>query len=156
LTWKAREFGVHTRFIELSGEVNRAMPEYVVSKLTDGLNEHGKSLKGSKVIVLGIAYKKNVDDMRESPSVEIMELIRAKGAEVHYSDPHVPIFPKMREHSFALSSVELTKKNLESYDAVVLATDHDKFAFDVIYEHAQLIIDSRGKYRHVSAKVVKA
>lgn len=156
LTWKAREYGLHTRFIELSGEVNRAMPEYVVSKLMDGLNEHGKSLRGSKVLVLGIAYKKNVDDMRESPSVEIMELIQAKGAETHYSDPHVPKFPKMREHGFNLSSVELTKENLASYDAVVLATDHDKFDFDAIYEHAQLIIDSRGKYRHANGKVVKA
>lgn len=156
LTWKAREYGLHTRFIELSGEVNRAMPEYVVAKLMDGLNHHGKPLSGSKVLVLGIAYKKNVDDMRESPSVEIMELIEAKGAEVHYSDPHVPKFPKMREHSFNLSSVELSPENLVNYDAVVLATDHDKFDFDAIYEHAQLIIDSRGKYRHVNGKVIKA
>lgn len=156
LTWKAREYGLHTRFIELSGEVNRAMPEYVVAKLMDGLNDNGKSLKGSKVLVLGIAYKKNVDDMRESPSVEIMELIQAKGAEVAYSDPHVPKFPKMREHSFNLASVELTSDNLSSYDAVVLATDHDRFDYDAIYEHAKLIIDSRGKYRHVNGKVVKA
>ncbi|MDN7126948.1 nucleotide sugar dehydrogenase [Pseudidiomarina sp. 1APR75-33.1] len=156
LTWKAREYGLHTRFIELSGEVNRAMPEYVVNKLMDGLNDNNKSLRGSKVLVLGIAYKKNVDDMRESPSVEIMELIEAKGAEVAYSDPHVPIFPKMREHSFDLTSVGLTPESLASFDAVVLATDHDKFDFDAIYEHAKLIIDSRGKYRHVNGKVVKA
>ncbi|PTB88440.1 UDP-N-acetyl-D-glucosamine dehydrogenase [Pseudidiomarina aestuarii] len=156
LTWKAREYGLHTRFIELSGEVNRAMPEYVVSKLMDGLNDTNKSLRGSKVLVLGIAYKKNVDDMRESPSVEIMELIQAKGAEVAYSDPHVPKFPKMREHSFNLSSVQLTPETLTSFDAVVLATDHDKFDYDAIYEHAKLIIDSRGKYRHVNSKVVKA
>jgi len=156
LTWKAREYGLHTRFIELSGEVNRAMPEYVVAKLMDGLNDNGKSLKGSKVLVLGIAYKKNVDDMRESPSVEVMELIQAKGAEVAYSDPHVPKFPKMREHSFNLTSVELTSDNLNSYDAVVLATDHDRFDYDAIYEHAKLIIDSRGKYRHVNGKVIKA
>lgn len=156
LTWKAREYGLHTRFIELSGEVNRAMPEYVVSKLMDGLNDTNKSLRGSKVLVLGIAYKKNVDDMRESPSVEIMELIQAKGAEVAYSDPHVPKFPKMREHSFNLTSVQLTPEALASFDAAVLATDHDKFDYDVIYEHAKLIIDSRGKYRHVNSKVVKA
>lgn len=156
LTWKAREYGLHTRFIELSGEVNRAMPEYVVAKLMDGLNDNGKSLKGSKVLVLGIAYKKNVDDMRESPSVEIMELIQAKGAEVAYSDPHVPKFPKMREHSFNLTSVELTVENLNSFDAIVLATDHDRFDYDVIYEHAKLIIDSRGKYRNVNGKVIKA
>ncbi|RUO19629.1 UDP-N-acetyl-D-glucosamine dehydrogenase [Aliidiomarina iranensis] len=156
LTWKAREYGLHTRFIELSGEVNRAMPEYVVSKLMDGLNEKGKSLKGSRVLVLGIAYKKNVDDMRESPSVEIMELIEAKGAVVAYSDPHVPKFPKMREHNFNLLSVELSEVTLKEFDAVVLATDHDRFDYDEIYAHAQLIIDSRGKYRHVNGKVIKA
>ena len=156
LTWKAREYGLHTRFIELSGEVNRAMPEYVVSKLMDALNDRNKSLRGSKVLVLGIAYKKNVDDMRESPSVEIMELIQAKGAEVAYSDPHVPVFPKMREHSFNLKSVNLTSDSLASFDAVVLTTDHDKFDYNLIYEFAPIIIDSRGKYRHVNGKVVKA
>lgn len=156
LTWKAREYGLHTRFIELSGEVNRAMPEYVVSKLMDGLNEKGKSLKGSRVLVLGIAYKKNVDDMRESPSVEIMELIEAKGAVVAYSDPHVPKFPKMREHNFNLSSVDLSEETLKEFDAVVLATDHDRFDYELIYTHAELIIDSRGKYRHVNGKVIKA
>lgn len=156
LTWKAREYGLHTRFIELSGEVNRAMPDYVVSKLMDALNDKNKSLRGSKILVLGIAYKKNVDDMRESPSVEIMELIQAKGAEVAYSDPHVPKFPKMREHSFDLNSVELTAATLSFFDAVVLTTDHDKFDYELIYEHAQIIVDSRGKYRHVNGKVVKA
>ncbi|RZQ56283.1 UDP-N-acetyl-D-glucosamine dehydrogenase [Pseudidiomarina tainanensis] len=156
LTWKAREYGLHTRFIELSGEVNQAMPDYVVSKLMDALNDKNKSLRGSKILVLGIAYKKNVDDMRESPSVEIMELIQAKGAEVAYSDPHVPKFPKMREHSFDLNSVELTAATLSSFDAVVLTTDHDKFDYELIYEHAQIIVDSRGKYRHVNGKVVKA
>ncbi|MDA6067149.1 nucleotide sugar dehydrogenase [Idiomarina abyssalis] len=156
LTWKAREYGLNTRFIELSGEVNRAMPEYVVGKLMDGLNQHQKSLNGSRVLVLGIAYKKNVDDMRESPSVEIMELLRDKGAEVAYSDPHVPKFPKMREHSFDLASTELTADNLRSFDAVILATNHDKFDYDAIYEHARLIIDSRGQYRGVNGKVIKA
>lgn len=156
LTWKAREYGLNTRFIELSGEVNRAMPEYVVNKLMDGLNQHQKSVNGSRILVLGIAYKKNVDDMRESPSVEIMELIRNKGAEVAYSDPHVPKFPKMREHSFDLSSTELTPENLRSFDAVVLATDHEKFDYDAIYEHARIIIDSRGKYRDKNGKVIKA
>ncbi|XKE47238.1 nucleotide sugar dehydrogenase [Halomonas organivorans] len=156
LTWKAREYGLHTRFIELSGEVNRAMPEYVVNKLMDGLNEHGKALKGSRVLVLGIAYKKNVDDMRESPSVEIMELIHAKGARVEYSDPHVPVFPRMREHHFDLESVALTDESLASFDAVVLATDHDRFDFDLIKQHARLIIDSRGTYREPANNVIKA
>ncbi|CAN7169256.1 UDP-N-acetyl-D-glucosamine 6-dehydrogenase [Pseudomonas brassicacearum] len=156
LTWKAREYGLHTRFIELSGEVNQAMPEYVLNKLMDGLNNAGKALKGSKVLVLGIAYKKNVDDMRESPSVEIMELIEAKGGLVGYSDPHVPVFPKMREHHFELSSEPLTESNIASFDAVILATDHDKFDYSLIKQHARLIIDSRGKYREPAPHIIKA
>lgn len=156
LTWKAREYGLHTRFIELSGEVNRAMPEYVVSKLIDGLNDYGKALKGSRVLVLGIAYKKNVDDMRESPSVEIMELLQAKGAEVSYSDPHVPVFPKMREHHFDLASVDITPQSLANFDAVVVATDHERFDFKLIQQHAKLIIDSRGIYRVPANHIIKA
>lgn len=156
LTWKAREYGLHTRFIELSGEVNQAMPEYVLSKLMDGLNDSGKALKGSKVLILGIAYKKNVDDMRESPSVEIMELIEAKGGIVAYSDPHVLVFPKMREHHFELSSEALSADNLASFDAVVLATDHDKFDYELIKQHAKLIVDSRGKYRAPASHIIKA
>ena len=156
LTWKAREYGLHTRFIELSGEVNRAMPEYVVGKLMDGLNDRGKALKGSRVLVLGIAYKKNVDDMRESPSVEVMELIEAKGGIVAYSDPHVPVFPKMREHHFELSSEALTAESLASFDAVVLATDHTRFDYELIREHARLLVDSRGKYRAPESHIVKA
>lgn len=156
LTWKAREYGLHTRFIELSGEVNQGMPKYVIGKLMDGLNDAGKALKNSRVLVLGIAYKKNVDDMRESPSVEIMELIEAKGAVVAYSDPHVPKFPKMREHSFNLVSEPMTAENLANFDAVVLATDHDRFDYELIKQHAKLIIDSRGKYRTPAAHIVKA
>ena len=156
LTWKAREFGINTRFIELSGEVNQAMPQYVVNKLMDGLNNNGIALKNSKVLVLGIAYKKNVDDMRESPSVEIMELIRKKGAEVAYSDPHVAKFPKMRAHSFDLSSVSLTAESLANYDAVILATNHDRFDYDLIKQHAKLIVDTRGVYREPAAHIIKA
>lgn len=156
LTWKAREYGLHTRFIELSGEVNQAMPEYVVSKTMDGLNQHGKALKASKVLVLGIAYKKNVDDMRESPSVEIMELLEAKGATVAYSDPHVPHFPKMREHHFELSSEPMTAENLATFDVVILATDHDRFDYDMILNNARLLVDTRGKYRASTANVIKA
>lgn len=156
LTWKAREYGLHTRFIELSGEVNRAMPEYVLTKLIDGLNNLGKPIKGSRILVLGIAYKKNVDDMRESPSVEIMELIEAKGGIVEYSDPHVPVFPKMREHHFDLSSVPVNATTLKAFDAIVLATDHDKFDYELILQNAALIVDSRGKYRTPSENVIKA
>ena len=156
LTWKAREYGLHTRFIELSGEVNAKMPAYVIEKLTNALNREGKSVKDSKILVLGIAYKKNVDDMRESPSVEIMEMLQYRGANIEYSDPHVPKFPKMRKYKFDLSSVALTPENLASYDAVVLATDHDKFDYELVKKHANLIIDARGKYRGHCEKVVKA
>lgn len=157
LTWKAREYGLHTRFIELSGEINQAMPEYVVNKLIEGLNQCGKALKGSRVLVLGIAYKKNVDDMRESPSVFIMERIRDRGAEVAYSDPHVPSFPPMREHHFDLESVPLSPAALAEYDAVILATDHDRFDYDMIRAHARLIVDTRGIYRGENdERVIKA
>lgn len=152
LTWKAREYGLHTRFIELSGEINRAMPEYVVSKLVEALNQQGKALSRSKVLVLGIAYKKNVDDVRESPAIEIMELIRNKGADVQYSDPHVPVFPKMREHKFDLASVQLNEEVLQTYDAVIFTTNHDKFDFELIKNNSQLIIDTRGVYRNEANK----
>lgn len=156
LTWKAREYGLHTRFIELSGEINRAMPEYVLGKLVKALNDRRQALNGARVLVLGIAYKKNVDDMRESPSVEIMELLRAAGTDIAYSDPHVPVFPKMREHSFDLCSIALTPETLESFDAVILATDHAKFDYAMIRQHARLIIDSRGVYRAPAENIVKA
>lgn len=156
LTWKAREYGLHTRFIELAGEVNRAMPEYVIGKLVDGLNDAGRPLKNSQILVLGIAYKKNVDDMRESPAVEIMEMIQAKGGIVSYSDPHVLTFPKMREHCFDLQSVLLTAENVARFDAVVLATDHDRFDYDLIRQSASLIIDSRGKFREAATHIKRA
>ena len=154
LTWKAREYGVNTRFIELAGEVNSAMPQYVVNKTVLALNERRLAIKDSHILVLGIAYKKNVDDMRESPSVVIMELLRDLGAKVAYSDPHVPVFPKMREHHFDLSSEPLTAENLARFDGVILATDHDKFDYALIRQHAQLIVDTRGKLH--GAHVVKA
>lgn len=156
LTWKAREYGLYTRFIELSGEVNKMMPEYVVRKLADGLNEQSKALKDSKVLVLGISYKKNVGDMRESPSVEIMELLKVKGCVIAYSDPHVPVFPKMRDHNFNLTSETLSREKIGSFDAVVLATDHDKFDYELIKVCSRLIIDSRGKYRSASSHIIKA
>ena len=156
LTWKARECGLHTRFIELSGEINRAMPEYVLSKLADGLNNVGRSIKGSRVLILGVAYKKNVDDMRESPSVELMGMIQAKGGAVAYSDPHVPTFPKMREHHFKLKSEPMTLENLAGFDAVVLATDHDGFDYDLIKQAARLIIDCRGRFRVPSSHIIRA
>jgi len=156
LTWKAREYGLHTRFIELAGEVNTAMPDWVVGKLMDALNERSKALKGARVLILGIAYKKNVDDMRESPSVELMEKLQKKGAVIAYSDPHVPVFPRMREHYFDLKSVELTAENLRGYDCVLIGTHHDAFDYGMILLHAQLIVDTRGVYRETHENVVKA
>jgi UDP-N-acetyl-D-glucosamine dehydrogenase len=156
LTWKAREFGIHTRFIELAGEINSGMPRYVVDRLVYGLSERGKPLKGSSVLVLGIAYKRNVDDMRESPAVEILELLRDKGARVAYSDPHVRVFPKMRAHSFDLTTTPITEEALRSADAVVVATDHAAFDYEFISRHAQLIVDARGVYRQLLDNVVRA
>ncbi len=156
LTWKAREYGINTQFIELAGEVNRAMPSWVVNKVTLGLNQHKKSVNGSNILILGIAYKKNVDDMRESPSVEIMSVLEKLGANVTYSDPHVPTFPKMRRHYFDLSSMELTSENLNFHDCVVLATDHDEFNYSMIERYSSLIIDTRGRYRMPSEKIIKA
>ena len=156
LTWKAREYGVHTRFIELAGEVNASMPDYVVGKVAAALNLRRKSIMGSRILVLGIAYKKNVDDMRESPSVILMEKLRERGAEVAYSDPHIPVFPKLREHHFDLASVALTPAKLAEYDCVVLATDHDRFDYAMIEANARLIVDSRGKFLEAAENVVKA
>lgn len=156
LTWKAREYGLHTRFIELAGEINSAMPQWVVGKITEALNERSRAIRGSRVLVLGIAYKKNVDDVRESPAVELMELLVSKGAIVEYSDPHVPSFPKMRKHRFDLKSVPLTPERLAGYDFVVLATNHDAFDYELIAKHAKLIVDTRGVYLEPAANVVKA
>jgi len=156
LTWKARAYGVHTRFIELAGEINSAMPLWVIGKVIEALNERGRALKGSRVLVLGIAYKKNVDDMRESPSVELMELLTARAALVEYSDPHVPIFPRMRKHHFDLKSVVLTPESIASYDLLLLATDHAAFDYALIKQHAKLIVDTRGVYLDPAPNLVKA
>jgi UDP-N-acetyl-D-glucosamine dehydrogenase len=156
LTWKAREFGVHTRFIELAGEVNSSMPDYVVSKVVNGLNSLNKSVNGSRILVLGLAYKKNVDDARESPSVFIMERLRDLGAETAYSDPHIPTFPVMRAHHFELSSVALTADTLAAFDCVVLATDHDRFDYELIRSNANLLVDCRGRFLEGAPNIVRA
>jgi UDP-N-acetyl-D-glucosamine dehydrogenase len=156
LTWKARQYGVHTRFIELAGEINSDMPHWVVGKVTDALNQRGRSVMGSRVLVLGIAYKKDVEDMRESPSVELMELLRDKGAHVDYADPHVPVFPPMREHRFDLASVPLSPQSIASYDVVLLATAHSAFDYELIRQYANLIVDTRGVYLERQPNVVKA
>jgi UDP-N-acetyl-D-glucosamine dehydrogenase len=156
LTWKAREYGLHTRFIELAGEVNSSMPDYVISKLSVALNDVKKAVNGSKILILGIAYKKNVDDMRESPSVMLMEKLREMGAEISYSDPHIPVFPKMREHKFDLKSIPLTQATISSYDCLLLSTDHDKFDYELIKSNAKLIIDARGRYLELAKNIVRA
>ena len=156
LTWKAREYGVHTRFIELAGEVNSAMPAWVIGKIAEALNERERSIKGSRILVLGIAYKKNVDDMRESPSVELMEMLQHKGAVIAYCDPWVPTFPKMRRYKFDLASVTLTPESLAAYDLVLIATNHDVFDYALVKQHSKLIVDTRGVYQESMPHIVRA
>jgi UDP-N-acetyl-D-glucosamine dehydrogenase len=156
LTWKAREYGVHTRFIELAGEVNSGMPKWVVGKLADALNDQGKAVKGSRVLLLGLAYKKNVDDPRESPTFELMEILRDKGAVVAYSDPHIPVCPRVRKHDFDLKSIELTADNIAAFDCVLISTNHDAFDYDLIARHARLVVDTRGVYSQPAPNIIRA
>ena len=146
LTWKAREVGLPTRFIELAGEVNRQMPEYVVRRTMLALNERGKSVKGSRVLVLGLAYKPDVDDVRESPSFELIEMLSDLGAEVDYNDPHVHKTHRMRKHDLQMSSVPLSAAALQGYDCVLVATHHAAYDWQFIADHAALIVDTRGVY----------
>ncbi len=159
LTWKAREYEMNTRFIELAGEINTSMPYWVISKLMDALNDRGKSLKGSKILVLGAAYKKDIDDPRESPSFKLMEILIDKGAEVDYNDPFIPELPSMRMYDVKGKSVELTEENLAKYDCVLVSTDHSVYEFDFIVKHAQLVIDTRNatvNVKDTGNKIVKA
>jgi UDP-N-acetyl-D-glucosamine dehydrogenase len=156
LTWKARAYGVHTRFIELAGEINAAMPVWVLGKVTDALNARGKSVRGSRILVLGVAYKKNVDDLRESPALELMKLLAEKGARLAFSDPHVPAL-RWRVHDQApLEGVKLGAALLADQDLVLLATDHDAFDYELILKNSPLIVDTRGRYLEPAANVVKA
>jgi len=151
LSWLARKHGMTTRFIELAGEINIGMPEYVIRRLIDALNEAGKPLRGSKVCVLGVAYKKNVDDPRESPSFVLMELLLAGGAVLSYSDPHIPRLPPMRHHHLpAMESVALTPEFLASQDCVLVATDHSAFDYEAIVRHAPLVVDTRNATKAVT------
>jgi UDP-N-acetyl-D-glucosamine dehydrogenase len=160
LTWLARRQGMTTRFIELAGEVNSRMPRYVISQLTEFLNDQGKALKGSRICLLGMAYKKDVDDPRESPSFELMELLLARGADVTYNDPHIPKLPKMRHYDVpAMSSSELTPEFLASQDCVLISTDHTAYDYDTIVQHAPMILDTRNATKNVTAgreKIYKA
>lgn len=146
LTWKAREYELNTKFIELAGEVNTNQPYYVVEKSTEALNKFKKALNGAKVLILGAAYKKDIDDMRESPTLKLIEIFREKGATVEYHDPLVPKLPKTRKYKYDLKSVKLMKEKLNSYDLVVLSTDHSIFDYKFIASNAKLIIDTRNAF----------
>ncbi len=159
LTWTAKEVGCATKFIELAGEINRAMPKYVVSRVAAALNDDGKSLRGASVLIIGIAYKPNIDDVRESPAAEIIDLLHEAGATISYHDPHVPRFPKMRKHDIRMDSIALTEKALRSVDCVLIVTDHAKVDYDALGRSAKLIVDTRNamaKVRSPAARVVKA
>lgn len=159
LSWKARENDSSTRFIELAGEINTFMPYYVVERAFEALNMQKKSLNGSRVLILGAAYKKDIDDTRESPSLKLIEIFRQKGAVVDYNDPYMPKLPRTRKYNFDMLSVELTRENIAGYDLVVLSTDHSDYDYNLISESACLIIDARnafGKRGIKNSKIVKA
>lgn len=151
LSWKAKEYGFSTRFIQLAGEINTSMPHHVVEKIGDVLNERSKAIRGSSILLLGVAYKKDVDDVRESPAMEIMELLQDRGAVLSYHDPYIPRLHKMRHYDFShMSSVQLTDDVLKSQDAVLITTDHTDFDYQRIVDHAKLVVDTRNATRHVS------
>jgi UDP-N-acetyl-D-glucosamine dehydrogenase len=159
LTSKAREYDFPTKFIELAGEVNTAMPYYVIQRVMDALNHRKKSINGSRILLLGLAYKKDVDDPRESPSFKLIELLQEKGAEVLYNDPHIPTIPPARKYSFNMDSTELTPKTLTDIDCVLLATDHSAYDYQFILDHADLIVDTRNAFnglKGAAEKVVQA
>ena len=149
LTWKAREYEFPTRFIELAGEINAAMPEHVVAAIAEALNRRQQCLQEAGVLILGVAYKKDVDDVRESPALRIMELLLARGARVDYHDPYVSRLHKMRRYDFGLASIELTAAALAAHDLVVIATDHSTYDYDWIVRHARLVLDTRNATRQV-------
>ena len=146
LTWKAREYGMNTKFIELAGEINASMPQYVIEKIFNLLNERSKSIKDSKILVLGLSYKKNIDDIRESPSLEIIYNLLKRGAIVKYNDPFVPKLQKVRKYDLDIENINLTEKTLRSFDCVLLLTDHDEFPYELIKNNSNLIIDTRGRF----------
>ena len=159
LTWKAREFDISTRFIELAGEVNTDMPYYVVQKLSDALNKFSKSINGSKVLILGMSYKKNIDDLRESPSLKLMDILYEKGATVDYNDPYIPELWHTRKYQFKNKSVDLTPENLQKFDAILVSTDHSDYDWDTIVEHSKIVVDTRNATKDVKKyreKIFKA
>ncbi len=155
LTWKARQYDIPTKFIELAGEINTSMPYYVVQKTIEALNDKGKSMKGSKILILGLAYKKDVDDIRESPSLKLIEVLSEKNAEVDYNDPYIIRPPKMRKYRLDKESVPLTAENLSTYDCVIVATDHSVYDPEFILKHSDLIVDTRNLIKNTKSDKVK-
>ncbi|MEW6571955.1 MAG: nucleotide sugar dehydrogenase [Nitrospirota bacterium] len=158
LSWKAKEYDFNTRFIELAGEVNTAMPEYVVSRIIDALNKKGKCLKKSRILILGVAYKRDTDDIRESPAVEIIDILKNKGTEVDYHDPHIPSFSGMRHYRhLMMKSIKLTEKNVRQYDCVVIVTDHTQYDYKWLVRNCKLIVDTRNATKGIANdKTIKA
>lgn len=155
LTWKAREFEISTKFIELAGEINTFMPYYVVEKAGEVLNKFKKSLNGSRILILGASYKKDIDDMRESPSLKLIEILREKGAKVDYNDPYIPKLPKTRRYQYDMESVELNKKNLSKYDLILLSTDHTDYNYKFITASSKLVLDTRNAFERAGVKSEK-
>ncbi len=149
LTWKAREYEFPTRFIELAGEINAAMPDHIVTFLRDALNTRKRCLQDARILILGVSYKKDIDDLRESPSLRIIALLKDKGAVVDYHDPYFPRLPKMRNYDLGMAAVELTAEALASYDAVVIVTDHSSYDYAAIVRHARLVVDTRNATKKV-------
>jgi len=154
LSWRARQFDFRTRFIELAGEINRSMPNFVIESLAASLNERHKSIKGSKLLVLGVAYKRDIDDLRESPALVILDLLREKGAVVAYNDPFFPAVGRGRHYDLNMTSTPLD--NLGQYDAVLIVTDHSAYDYPAIVEHSQLVVDTRNATKGIdSPKIVR-
>jgi len=158
LSWKAREFDFNTHFIELAGEVNTNMPNYVISKITDALNNHEKCIKNSKILILGIAYKKDTDDTRESPGVEVINLLLSKGAKVDYNDPYIPSFSGMRHYKhLSKKSIKLSEEVVEKYDCTVIITNHSEYDYEWIVKNSKLVVDTRNATKNIiNNKIIKA
>ncbi|MFA5012817.1 MAG: nucleotide sugar dehydrogenase [Ignavibacteria bacterium] len=146
LTWKAREFDISSKFIELAGEINTSMPFYVVEKVIHALNDHKKSIKGSKILILGLAYKKDIDDLRESPSLKLIELLQDNGAKVDYNDDYSTSIPKLRKYNFNKKSVKMIPKNIKKYDLLLLSTEHSYYDYKMILKYAKIIVDTRNGF----------
>jgi UDP-N-acetyl-D-glucosamine dehydrogenase len=156
LTWKAREYDFSTRFIELAGDINSNMPYFVVDRVMMALNEVGKAMKDAKILILGIAYKKDVDDARETPAFKVIEILTNRGAKVDYNDPFIPYAPVTRKYQLNRKSIDLTPENLKGYDCVVITTDHSVYDPEFLIKHSQLIVDTRNLIKIKSDNVKQA